>query len=910
MISTITSTHLLLTSKLLCSSISSYLLYKAYTCYVAADNNKMRYLWFTLGATLSCVTFIHAAWTLRLIDKVLYPVFITGLTKVTALAIRLGWVVNIAENFCFNLFIDMLSSKRFRFTIRHRIAGAIVLIAAIFMGLYVTLFFNIAQVTLSPFELLLFRGHLWYIITFNFISLITIVHRIRVNTLPRIVVQQIKPIIAYFVIPSFLIFLILSLPMIFTETIKMSSNGHLLLIFGDFYIFGALFFCIRRILCLRFLNINRQVQAAITNYGFIEHFKEITRSMNSASSLRDLEQSTARFFSQAFKLHYEAATLYIRPRAETPASGRGYNILPSMETWLSDPANHPLREYIAASGGVIIRDELDFEYFYDETSQQKQLLNLLNAVHADVVVFVYEHHALIAYITVKAQARPEKLFSNVEHDEMCIFASNLGPLIYFVQHRSFFELLRHEHAWETAIYNKQQEMNHYKECLKNLLANTGHRTTGVILCQRRKLVWANDRARALLQVGRGSAVDTCPHAIDLHNIAQEAIRTKRERQIIIQDREQRTVHCVAFPCENEAHSVILAYHPDVADTFSIPFDRLKDISSWEYALLLETTTSGKIINELIPSSAPAFLNFKIDLLKLALNKKATLLELPEADQLAVAHIIHHISLRTKFHTLKLTEPERGQEVALQLFGAESLGNAISTQALLTSLHDRGTLCIQNIEYLGLETQKRLAACIETGMFRPLTRDSWQPGNVRIICTTSSSLERLTANKKIAPELCDALRPTALALPSLAQIPHQDLIDLVHGMSEQAVQSKELLALIGLNNQEAITIAEQASLSVQELKHEVHHVLEAKSNRTGVNGMVKLNTQTPPEMPPHIAQALQLGKKALKDKHIMTLLWETFKSQAKIGALLKVNRSSVNRRLKEFNLATDEQELES
>ena len=46
---------------------------------------------------------------------------------------------------------------------------------------------------------------------------------------------------------------------------------------------------------------------------------------------------------------------------------------------------------------------------------------------------------------------------------------------------------------------------------------------------------------------------------------------------------------------------------------------------------------------------------------------------------------------------------------------------------------------------------------------------------------------------------------------------------------------------------------------------------------------------------------KLGKNALKDKQVMTYLWNKFKNQTKIAKLLNVNRSSVNRRCKEFNL---------
>ena len=53
--------------------------------------------------------------------------------------------------------------------------------------------------------------------------------------------------------------------------------------------------------------------------------------------------------------------------------------------------------------------------------------------------------------------------------------------------------------------------------------------------------------------------------------------------------------------------------------------------------------------------------------------------------------------------------------------------------------------------------------------------------------------------------------------------------------------------------------------------------------------------------PELIEAARLGKYALKDRQMMTKLWNTFKNQNKIALFLGVNRSSVNRRCKEYKL---------
>jgi len=53
--------------------------------------------------------------------------------------------------------------------------------------------------------------------------------------------------------------------------------------------------------------------------------------------------------------------------------------------------------------------------------------------------------------------------------------------------------------------------------------------------------------------------------------------------------------------------------------------------------------------------------------------------------------------------------------------------------------------------------------------------------------------------------------------------------------------------------------------------------------------------------PNLMEIARLGKHALKDEKAMTILWNKFKNQNKIAVFLGVNRSSVNRRCKDYNL---------
>jgi len=53
---------------------------------------------------------------------------------------------------------------------------------------------------------------------------------------------------------------------------------------------------------------------------------------------------------------------------------------------------------------------------------------------------------------------------------------------------------------------------------------------------------------------------------------------------------------------------------------------------------------------------------------------------------------------------------------------------------------------------------------------------------------------------------------------------------------------------------------------------------------------------------HVFTPARLGKQALKNQHIIAMLWKKFdKNQSEIATFLGVNRSSVHRRLKKYGL---------
>ena len=192
------------------------------------------------------------------------------------------------------------------------------------------------------------------------------------------------------------------------------------------------------------------------------------------------------------------------------------------------------------------------------------------------------------------------------------------------------------------------------------------------------------------------------------------------------------------------------------------------------------------------------LNFKIRLLKTALGKKATLLEIPDQDLMQMVEVLHHISLREQLHIMTLSHSEKNNEHMLRIFGINPLFALKSTPSpLLKKLDAIGTLFIKNIHFLSLETQKYLAEYIRYGHYRPYKSKDKTICNVRIIVSTDQDLLNMVHNTLFSHELYNELKKAKLTMPPLNTLPEQELTNLAEGITEQALQSQDSKPILEL-----------------------------------------------------------------------------------------------------------------
>lgn len=758
--------------------------------------SKHKILWLFLSAILFFSAFSDVTWCMNLLRGTLFP----EISRSTLLFfIRLVWAGYIIQCYSLTMFVESLEKKQPTIKAHNILFGLIGLIGISYF-LYLAFIVGGEDFLLVEKTIITITNlHIFIIFLPTFYFFLRMIKRAQA---PAILIQQIKTFMYFIVFPHILLDVITNDPF---------NLFHNTFTHGKYYIYTgsslllcyAIYFCSKKILGMRFLNTTDQVQGE-GHFEFINDIKTVLKELSLIASLNELKNVISSFYKVSFDIPAEKTKLYIK----------------SLDTVEDNKFTHIVEPYLTegfmVNNPLLVRDELEFSYFYEEKEEQKQALTFLNLINADIFIPIYEKKIITAFIIVEKSARPQRLFSKVEYDEMLVFTSYLGALIHLLRSRNLESLIQQEKDLKEELYSKHQELSHYKETIRDFLNK----------------------------------------------------------------------------------------NPQETESKQLNANKLKDPSNWDYMLFLETTHSGKLINKLIPGTGAQILDFKINLLKSALSKKAVLLNLPEEDIVPTVELLHHISLRDNLETIEINASEKNHEIAVRLFGISPLFSPYEATGLLEKNDLNGTIFIKNIHLLSLSTQELLAHFLHTGIFSQLKSDRKKSSSARIICSSNQNLSQLCQVGTFSPKLYHELVKTSATLPSLLTLDSAELSDLTAGFIQHITTEKNPGHGVDLSPKEREKLLSDRPISLQEYKDRVYHMLINKAKKKQIkqedviDGAYSLST-------PDTYNVARLGKNALKDQQIMTYLWNKFKNQTKIAKLLNVNRSSVNRRCKEFNLIEEQ-----
>jgi hypothetical protein len=864
---------------------------------------KVPIVWYYLIIVLIAAALEDFAWVTSLLGRIFLPGTPSGVIIFFA---RLGWAANIVTYQSLSLLIENFTQKTSRIAWYQYV---FIPISTVFCLFFLRQCFSLHTITTSPFEYSVREYQSIYaLLVLMPLTVLVAIHSLRKALIPRILHHQLKVVIQFLLVPHLVANLCQVYP--FSFMIGSLANNLAAVSVSGIFLTLALYYCIRKIVGLRFLNIHSHVHEHNSHkFNFVNDFKNTLEDLGNVSSTREIKLIVQHFINRAFSIPTGATALYVRSIHHTlnaefdqPAISQQEIALENFIGTTSLDSNTITQALDSLkTSPIFIRDEIEYNNFYEQTETRNIILTFLDTINADIFLPVYEDGRIIASIVIERNARPKKLYTNIERDEMLVFASYLSKIINLLQNRNLNELLKQRKEIIEELYLKHQEINQYKESIRSFLRTNKENSFGILFYKNRKFSFGNKNGSEIITVNPNTQ-EGDPLVKTLRNLVHQVELYKTTQTIITHDAIGKKLVITGLPHPESSGVIVTVHYPEISDVIKQLIDKVKNPSNWDYLLYLETTQSGKLINDLIPGTGEVIINFKIDLLKLALTKKALLLELPEEDLLPTVELVHHISLRETLYTLDIQSPATGSDIPIKLFGINPIFGSSTVQPLLERLNKNGTLFIKNVHFLDKETQEILAEFIRYGFYRVFKSEKKIQADVRVICSTNQNLSQLVQKGIFSSALFNELSKSSLSFPSVMTLPQEELEELVLGFSQQALatQTPQENKLLALSEKEKEKIINQKPISLYELKERVQHSL---INKTKKNESL-YDIQFDPAYnisDPKLIEASRLGKHALKDPKIMALLWDKFKNQNKIALFLGVNRSSVNRRCKDYGL---------
>lgn len=809
-------------------------------------------------------------------------------TTLARIVICIAWIISCFKFHSLAIFLEKITEKNNSLKAYHKILFTLetILCFGFIADCACLISYNTHLSCFAFFENITFA--LWFISIIP--STMTILSKLTHNHIPIVLKKQLQIILIYLITPH-LICLVFEF---FPKIVYHEYNNIAFATLGIIFITSTLYFCYKRIIQFRFLNLSDHVQIpATTNISFTENIKEIIDQLNFASNAQELQLVTQNFFYEQLHISKQQIVLYLRNTDKKLDP-----IQEEIEQFLNNEnlGFNPVQT--AISHKILIGHEIDFDAFSSENVIVCELSRFLRSIDSDLFIPVLSNKKITGYIIVKKDKK-QNIYNLEQQNKMVVFAQFLAPAIYLLSQQNIYKLMQEAKETKEDLHAKHQEVNQYKESIKKLLKDRIENHIGIIFYKQKHFSFRNQEAQQLIGLNP-NLQQNHPTTATLINLAQQVERFKSTQTMCMTIHNGSKLIVSGMPYAESSGGVLLTVRqPEATDIIKMQLDALKDPSKRDYLLYLETTEAGKLINKLLPSKNEVLLQTKIELLQAALQKNALLLQSHPEDVIDIASLIHQISLKEAMHILNL-ETLQDETCATKLFGINPLLQSQKELSLLEKL-DNGTLVIKNIECLDIVSQQKLAYFIRYGIFTPLKSEQRKFSDVRIICSTIKPLQDLVQSGQITQELYKELQKSSLTLPSLLCLTQEDLSDLIDGFMHQAIQDDAKNSFAPLNINEKNVLLQKRLESISEFKKKIHNFMIIKSQERAISQETVQSKKSFDTSCPDFQLAAQLGKEALKDSKLMTSLWEKLGSQTKIAELLGVNRSSVNRRCKDYNL---------
>ena len=234
----------------------------------------------------------------------------------------------------------------------------------------------------------------------------------------------------------------------------------------------------------------------------------------------------------------------------------------------------------------------------------------------------------------------------------------------------------------------------------------------------------------------------------------------------------------------------------------------------------------------------------------------------------------------------------------KLFGADDK-RAIDDSGIIKLAHN-GSLFIDNINYLSLDTQSKLLRLIQDKAFdhprspRPIKAD------VRIIAATDQNLKTLVGARLFREDLYDRLSELPIDLPLLCQKSNDIGLLLEHFLKHKALKQGKVRQHFSPHARSTLMTCDWPG-NVREFEH----LIERLCNRGQPRAMRDTDlAEQPPQYPPNPLVGLELKKatRAFERQHILATLREVDGSMTKAAQRLGIHRNTLLKKTKTLGIA--------
>ncbi len=224
---------------------------------------------------------------------------------------------------------------------------------------------------------------------------------------------------------------------------------------------------------------------------------------------------------------------------------------------------------------------------------------------------------------------------------------------------------------------------------------------------------------------------------------------------------------------------------------------------------------------------------------------------------------------------------------------------------MIEMADKGTLFLDEIGELPLSIQVKLLQVLQDNRFRRVGATKSYPVNIRVIAATNRDLEKMVAEHKFREDLYYRLNVVPIRIPPLRERPEEIPILVDHFL----LKINEKYSFNKSFSSEVIKIFLDYSWpgNIRELENIVERlIITTKERSIGLEdlpvNMKKDGYSTPSVTVNQIIPLKEAVEKVESD--ILRMCLEKYNSTTKVGKVLKVDQSTIVRKIHKYKIATN------